>query len=573
MVTQVNLEAGTTNKINKPDTVEQVKAGDIVISEIMADPDPAAGSISYPEYIELFNKTSSPIHLKNWKLFVGSTYKLLPDIWIPQDSFLVLTSLTGISLFPADVNVIGMASFPALTNTGQTVQLINDTGNRISVVMYSDDWYQDTFKKEGGYSLEQMDAANPCAGMDNWRASKNKNGGTPGKKNSVTGIHADNNQPEIDRVSVISPTQVELYFTEPMDSTTLFNPDSYWVEGLGKPSSIKPKIPLYDGVQLTFGVSLQEKMVYTIKVGNQPCDCVGNVLKVNNTVRIAIPSEAKPMDVIINEILFNPWPNGVDFVEIYNRSDKCIDLKTLVMCHYDSVYKIISSIEHITDEGYLLFPDEYLVLTENTNAIKQQYNLQDAKAFLQVKNLPALNADKGDIAIKATNELIDFFVYDEAMHFGLLHDTKGISLERVSPEQATNNWINWHSAASTAGFATPGFKNSQFIERIQTEEVVKVLPETFTPDNDGINDLVNLYYHLEEPQWSASVFIYDSNGRLVKTLASNDLIGTEGSYSWDGTNTERTKEPTGMYIFYVQFLNLSGKIKVYKNVCVLSGKN
>jgi len=571
--TQLTAMAEITDKTKGLDTTGTLKMGDIVINEIMADPDPAAGSFAYPEYIELYNKKQFPISLKNWKICVGTTCKTLPNIYIPADSFLVITSSTAAPTFPEKVNVIGITSLPALTNTGQILQLLNDVGNSISVISYTDAWYQDPLKKEGGYSLEQVDAANPCAGMDNWRASVDKNGGTPGKKNSVAAIHADKNPPEIQHINVISTTQLELVFTESMDSTTLFNPSSYQISNIGTPINLKPLKPTYNRVQLILGTSLQEETVYTISVDRQLRDCVGNTLEVNNNARFAIPSEAKPMDIVINEVLFDPNQNGVDFVEIFNRSNKIIDLKTILMCHYDSIHKIISAVERITNEGYLLFPGEYLVLTENANVVKQQYETTDHKAFLEVENLPTLNADKGDVALKTVNELIDFFAYDADMHFSLLHETKGISLERVSPKQPTNNQTNWHSAASSVGFATPGFKNSQFVDAIETAEIVTVLPEIFTPDNDGINDLVSLYYHLEKPEWSASVFICDQKGRLVKTLANNDLIGTEGFYTWDGTNTERAKEPIGIYVIYVQFFNLSGKIKAYKKVCVLSGKN
>jgi hypothetical protein len=523
--------------------------------------------------VELYNKTTVSVSIKNWKLCVGTTCKSIPDVSIPADSFLVLTSMTAMAMFPAEVNVVGISSFPALTNTGQMLQLLNAEGNIISVISYTDNWYQDTFKKNGGYSLEQIDAGNPCGGMDNWKASVDKTGGTPGKKNSVAGTHADNIQPAIRQVSMQSSTELELYFSEAMDSMTLFDKASYAITTIGNPIQVKATKPMYDRVQLTFGTALQEQTVYTLTVDRKPCDCAGNKIQENSHTQVAIPMEAKPMDIILNEVLFDPNPNGVDFVEIYNRSSKTIDLRTLFLCHFDSVQNLTSSVERITTDGCLFFPGTYLVLAENTNMVKQQYQTLDPNAFLQVAGLPVLNADKGDIGLKTTDKLIDFFCYDADMHFGLLKETKGISLERVSPEQATNKRTNWHSASSTVGFATPGFKNSQFVEATEATDAVKIFPETFTPDNDGIDDVVNLSYQLEEPGWSAGIFIYDMSGRLVKTIANNDLIATQGIYTWDGTNMERGKETIGVYLIFIQFFNLSGKVKAYKKICVLSGKN
>ncbi len=57
--------------------------------------------------------------------------------------------------------------------------------------------------------------------------------------------------------------------------------------------------------------------------------------------------------------------------------------------------------------------------------------------------------------------LSDHFAYREQMHFDLLKDKEGVSLERLSPDGASDDPRNWHSAASAVGYATPtGFKFS-----------------------------------------------------------------------------------------------------------------
>jgi hypothetical protein len=555
------------------DTIPTVKTWDVVINEIMADPDPAAGGMHYPEYVELYNKKEVSVHLKNWKFCVGTTCKSLPDISIPPDSFLILTTPASLPLFSAEVNAAGIPAFPALSNTGQTLQLKNEAGNIISVVFYTDEWYQDLNKKDGGYSLEQIDPGNPCAGMTNWRASSSSSGGSPGKRNSINASNPDVRSPEILRVNIIRPDRLQVDFTESLDSITLLNHSSYEINTIGNPISIDLSKPDYKSVFLTLGTPIKEAVVYTLTIDSQPRDCVGNALVKNSTARFALPVPALPKDIAINELLFDPKEGGVDFVELVNCSPKVLDLKTMVLCHYDAINHVFSAMEKITASGYLFFPGEYLVLSENSEVVKKQYYTTNADAFLTVDNLPSLNADIGTICLKTATDIIDNVTYQASMHFSLLKDTKGISLERVNYNRPAGDVTNWHSAASSVAGATPGYKNSQYMDELSTEDPVKLDPEIFSPDEDGMNDLVSIHYHFNEPAMHMNVFIYDSNGRLVKTLVNNELIGPDGTYSWDGRNNAREKERIGIYVIYVEAINLSGGIKRYKKICVVAGKN
>ncbi len=570
------ISGQSTTSGNPPDKISvsntTVKAWDVVINEIMADPDPAVGAVNYPEYVELYNKKDIDIHLTNWKFCVGATCKTLSDIIIPADSFIVLTATASVKIFGAEVNVAGISGFPALANSGQTLQLQNEEGNIISVVSYTDEWYGDAMKKDGGYSMEQIDPENPCAEKANWSASKGSTGGSPGKRNSINASNPDTQPPEILGVNVVAPDRLEVFFTESLDSATLLDNLSYDISTIGHPVKITLTKPAYKRVLLDLGMPLKESVIYTITLQDQLRDCSGNALQRNSTARFAIPVPALAKDIVINEILFDPWEGGVDFVEILNCSQKIIDLKTLFLCHYDNVTHIFSAIEKITTSGYLFFPGEYLVLSENSEAVKAQYFTSNTRAFLTIDDLPALNADAGTLGLKTATELIDNMAYEANMHVGLLKNTKGISLERVHYKRFSADVTNWHFAASSVD-ATPGYKNSQYTDEIESEDPVKVDPEIFSPDEDGFQDQVTVHYHFNEPAMSLNIFIYDSSGRQVKALVKNELIGSDGACSWDGTNDDREKERTGIYIIYVEAINLSGVIKRYKKVCVLARKS
>ncbi len=157
------------------------QVNDIMINEIMADPDPLPNALPPCEYFELYNRTNYPAKLYGWKISDALSTITIPNIIIQPDSFYVLTSTSCASAF-AGIQVIGVSGFPGLNNTGDDMILKDANGNIISVVFYRDTWYNDPIKKDGGWSLEQIDPNNPCGGINNWKASADNSGGTPGKK-------------------------------------------------------------------------------------------------------------------------------------------------------------------------------------------------------------------------------------------------------------------------------------------------------------------------------------------------------------------------------------------------------
>lgn len=550
----------------------KVKPFDIVINEIMADPDPVVTILPNNEYVELFNRTAFPINLNNWTFSAGTNTKVLPGIIVPADSFIVLTSVSGLSGMPPGINASALVSFPALTNTGQTLTLKTPDGIIVSTVSYADSWYQDPIKKDGGYSLEQIDPTNPCAGISNWRASTNSNGGTPGVQNSVDANNPDHTPPQVLRVSVIAADTIQLYFNEALDSTSMINPAIYLIDNsVGNPIQVKVIAPDYKSVRLALGTVLNVGTIYTITVNNTITDCVGNALGTDNSGRFAIPQPAVANDIVINEIMFDPKTGGYDFVEIYNRSNKVIDLNTFTLSNYDTITNIISNPETISNDGYLIFPQEYIVLSENGAIVQANNTTTNPEGFLDMGNLPTMSIAGGTVCLSTATGIIDNFTYYDNMHFGLLTDTKGISLERINFERPTQDRTNWHSAAEAVGFATPAYKNSQYQDAGETDNAIEITPEIFSPDEDGINDVVNINYHFDTPGFVANLTIYDSKGRIVKLLTRNELLGVKGTISWDGIDNDREKARIGIYIIYFEVFDLSGKVKHYKKTCVLAG--
>jgi hypothetical protein len=285
------------------------------------------------------------------------------------------------------------------------------------------------------------------------------------------------------------------------------------------------------------------------------------------------PVLLQPFDIVINEILFNPLVDGVDFVEIFNRCDHSMDLEDLSLASVkasltgppDTVSVLVSS------SSLLIQPGKYLVLTSDPQKVMEQYPLADPGNFLKLPSFPAFNNDKGFVLLTDKNNLaIDGFHYSEEMHFLMLNSFEGVSLERICTDKFGDYPSNWHSAAETAGFATPGYQNSQYLELSDDGNTLSVQPEVFSPDGDGREDQLGIVYNFSPPGKLISILIFNTEGNLVKTLVNNEMPGTHGVYSWDGTLDDRTVAQNGIYIIYLEALGMDGRTRRFKKAAVLT---
>jgi hypothetical protein len=277
--------------------------------------------------------------------------------------------------------------------------------------------------------------------------------------------------------------------------------------------------------------------------------------------------------MVINELLYDPPAGCVDFVEIFNRSSKVLDLKDLVLANYDTINKIISDYNEISKQPFLVLPGEYFVLSTDSTSIKKTYKTTNPKAFVNMAGFPTMNNEDGVVTIcTKSGEPIDVAAYNSGMQYPLLTSVDGVSLERISPERPSLDITNWHSAAEAVGYATPGYKNSQFGITVTDANEITLSPDIFSPDNDGYNDNLTIAYAFGAPGNNATITIFDANGRLVRNLVNHELCGTSGAFSWDGITNDRTKALIGRYIVYIEIFDMNGSIKKYKKSAVLGGR-
>jgi len=542
---------------------------DIVITEIMADPSPAV-SLPNAEFIEIKNISVTPYQLNGWKLSdASSTATITTNFILQPDSVAILCSNSNVTAFSVFGRTIGVSSFPSLDNDGDVLTLRSPQGKVIHALNYTFDWYQNEVKKDGGWSLEMIDTRNPCGGMSNWKASVDPNGGTPGKKNSVDGVSNDTAPPQLLRTYALDSITVVALFNESLDSTSATALSNYSFSNNLVVSSVTPQPPLFNSAVLKLTMPLQKQTVYTLTVNNVK-DCKGNIIGVYNKAKTGVAQEASRNDVVINEILFNPRPNAYDYVELYNRSNKIVDANKLFIANRNSS-GVLNSIKKISEIPFYIFPDDYIAVTEDAISLQHEYLVSNPQNVLLLSSLPSFPDDKGTVVVtNSQGNVVDEVAYSEKWHFALINNNEGIALERIDPNDSSQKQSNWHSAASTAGYGTPGYKNSQFKQTSSVNAMIDVSPKVFSPDNDGYDDIATINYQVSEPGYVANVTIFDANGRIVRYMVKNALLGLKGSWNWDGLNENGQKLPIGNYIIFTEIFNLQGKKKQFKNTVVLA---
>ncbi len=544
---------------------------DIVIDEIMCDPTPVV-ALPTNEWVELKNTTNFDINLQNYKLGKSTGESGgMPSYILPAGGYVIVCTGSAVAAMSVYGPTIAVTSFPTINNDADKIYLRSPQGTIIHSVNFTSDWYQNELKKNGGWTLEMIDPKNPCNGSNNWRASVDAKGGTPAAVNSINAVNSDVKAPKLLRAYAPDATHVTLVFDEPVDSSKAALAASYTMsDGIAVTNALPLSIS-FDRVSLTLNAALVTNKIYNVTVKNIT-DCTGNIIGTNNTAKVGIPVRIDSFDMVINEILFNPKPNGVDYIEFYNRSKKILNLKNANIANRNSL-GIVSSIYQFSNEDYLLFPDDYIVLTESAEITKRDFVCNNPNTILQLSNLPSFNDDAGDvILLNEQGKIIDEVVYSNKWHFALISNQEAVSLERINVDAASVQ-SNFHSAASSVGYGTPTYKNSQNNIDQEAQGDIRITPEIVSPDNDGQDDFATITYNFPDAGYVANITIFDAAGRPIRYLQRNVLCGTKGYFRWDGLGEKQQKIPQGIYIFYTEIFNLSGKTKKFKNTIVVARKN
>lgn len=393
---------------------DTVMKGDILFNELMADPSPP-NDLPEIEYIELYNNSNKFFELENWRLSDLSDTNRLSSYILKPFEYVVLVDVSDTALFSDLGNVLGIEKMVSLNNTEDQLHLFNQQGELVDEIAYSDDWYGESSKSEGGWSLERISTVYRCNPEYNWKASQDIRGGSPGEANTL----------------IADQTNVELELSYSFEQDSLYLNWNLLIDTNEMEFIVSPELKGFkfrderNAVLWSEWISTNGK----IQVKNL-YNCYGNSLDSVDFTYI-LPEEAQTGDIVINEILFNPSELGSDYLEVYNRSEKYINLKAWTIGNLNEKTDSIDNRNTISKDFFLLPPSNYLCLSPDVGFVKKNYPFHGS-LFMEMP-LPAFNNDQGSVYLfDDEQQIIDEFHYSEQMHVELLENKEGVALEKIN---------------------------------------------------------------------------------------------------------------------------------------------
>lgn len=533
--------------------------GELVITEIMADPTPSHG-LPEREYLEIFNRGSDTLTVKGILLIVGPDTAYIPDgLILPGERVILCSTGSRSDLLPYG-KVMAVKSFPSLNDAGELMALRSPDGSLIHAVSYGPDFLGDGPRSGGGWAAELTDTDNPFNEPFAWEPSSDPSGGTPGRVNSAAMTVADTRRPRIIAAWPVTPGTVAVLF----DETVMLAGAGPWLAD-GRETEPALSGDPADRIAL---VELQEDLtpgaIITLMIPLLVTDFAGNIPYVTE-LRTGLPSEPLAGDIMFNELMPDPAGEESEYLELYNNSEKVFDISRLYITGSSS-----AAANAFTGIHRLLLPGSYIALTTGSSNFSDSYPCSEEESIFRADRLPSLPDEEGQLALYDRNmTVIDRVDYSSAMHMIFLSGTEGVALEKVSPAFLSDVASNWHSATAACNFGTPGAPNSVLVDASEAAEGMTLSSGRISPDGDGFEDVVSVGVYPGGEENIITVTVFSDRGYPVRRLAERATAGAGAQFVWDGLSDSGARLPAGLYMIIAESCGTSGASHRWKKVCAL----
>jgi len=522
----------------------------LVIHEFLHKP--AKG---FAEWIELFNPTDQVISLRDWTLtdaeFQHQVKLAETRLEIQPGQFLILANSAAFKQQFPEVTcpIIVLPDLPVLNNDADEIVVMDCAGWTIDSLAYTSAWVTET-----GVSLERVFWQRNSTDPPNWKPSQATAGATPGAPNSVEAPDCDlelvSDSFEILALPLQSRAsiQVRLKIENPGKTTVSGFNLNFFNNPRGDSLLLQPVAQVAIVSILAFGDSLQiDAMLPPSAPGLRwliaQIDLPGDSFAGNNLIFKNLAVGFPPGCLVINEIMFSPFPGQTEWIEVYNPGEETVDVAGWHLADGDGQSKV-------SLQNDCQIPAHGFAIIAGDSAFLADWPELAAPLLVTKTGFPSLNNEADHVWLF---DLIGNPI-DSVWYQSVWGGAEGISLERINPTVTANEKTNWNSCVFPKG-GSPGLQNSIWIASFPTQARLAVSPDPFSPDNDGFDDFAAIGYDLPLATSRINLKIYDVRGRLIRSLLNSDPGSTHGTIFWDGKDDQNQFARMGIYVIYLEALN------------------
>lgn len=462
----------------------------MVISEIMYHPATRTDALNLA-FIELYNARSVAEDLSGWRLSGDVDYRFPDGFQLPAGGFVAIAAAPAdLKTFYGITNVLGPYT-NALSHAAGTIRLRNAADAIRLEVNYSGDPPWPAAADGAGHSLVLARPSYGEADPQAWAASESI-GGSPGGVDSVdptplrnvviNELLAHTDPPALDAVELYNhaPAAVDLsgcWLTDDPTTNKFRVPDNTQLPARG--------FIAFDENQLGFALNAAGEGIYLLnsnatrvldafKFGGQDNGiALGRYPDGSPTLRrLANPtlgtanSPARPEDIVINEIMFDPISGNRDdeYIELFNRTSHPTNLAR---------FKFTDGIDFSFPTGAELPANGYLVVARNAARLLTNYTQLNAAntigdysgslkngggrvALARHEELVSTNA-LGDLVTNLTWVVVAEARYGSGGRWGTWAGGGGSSLELIDPHADPLETANWRTSDESSKAAWTPF--------------------------------------------------------------------------------------------------------------------
>ena len=484
--------------------IEAAEPGDVVINEFMYnEPD------DYTRYIELYNASNKALDIAGWQQAnnTGTRRTLTNDrTFFPPDSYLViLPNEELLNIFPDIENPVNAGGrLSALKNGGDDIVIVNNEGTTLDSLTYTPDW------GGNGVALERRRIDRSPLFAENWGDSPNEMLGTPGRPNDI-----DRNFNLVaERVQSRSRNEVFVEFNADIRSEDA-QPGNFSVNG-NNPSSVAMDTSFAVLLEFDGGLNAGDQ---TLTIRNVRT-LGGFQIADGSTFEFTVFDEFEDGDIVINEFMYRPPSGYVRYVELFNTSNKILNLRDWRLQRRQVTTE---SRRIISEEDLAVQPGDYIVLTPDAGVMADIFGERN---YFEMATFPNFTVTVDDQIRLFTNEdvIADSLQYSPSEWGG-----NEVALERISADLPTELRENWDESPNPL-LGTPGLPNEvspdtekpEFLSLELLEDRGFLLTFSKSLDPETATDPSN--YQID-PSLSVSMVMLDNS--RVRILVNDDLVNDQ----------------------------------------------